>query len=194
MGSGEKIEWFIHDGVREIGPLREVELRKRLKRARREKLRVRQNDGPWYPAKVVVKKFRELAENGIYIKLGTVAGPYTAERAYAILRKLSLEGVTAKIGLHGSWVAADRLLRKLQNAIDKTTKKESAERDSAALSDSAAIEVSSDTDDSIELFPLNVGISQADSEEDSIPTIIPVSNNDQREFLPERWIRIGITQ
>ncbi len=117
--SGGRIDWFIHDGEREIGPLTELELRKRLRRGRRSHLRVRQNDGAWYPANDVVRKFRELAENGIYIKLGTVAGPYTAEKAFQILSRLSLNGVKAKIGLHGFWVPAERLFAQLQKAIDK---------------------------------------------------------------------------
>ena len=132
--SSGKIEWFIRDGEREIGPLTEVELRKRLKHARRDRLRVRQNDGRWYPAKEVVRKFRELAEHGIYVKLGTVAGPYTAQKAYALLNNLSLNGVQAKIGLHGSWVPAARLLAKLQKAIEKSP---AAEREPVAVDPAA---------------------------------------------------------
>lgn len=151
MTKSDKIEWFLHDGEREIGPLSEVELRKRLRRGSREKMRVRQNDGPWHPAKEVVRKFRHLAENGIYIKLESVAGPYTAAKAFAILKRLSLDGVQAKIGLHGSWVPAAMLLEKLQNAIDKANQPPIAEdahpRDEE--DDSQMLEVIDGDDDGI---------------------------------------------
>ena len=183
-----RIEWFIHDGQREIGPLTEIELRKRLKRGRRDKLRVRQNDGNWHPAKVVVRKFRELAANGIYIKLGTVAGPYTAEKAFALLDKLNLEGVKAKIGLHGSWVPAERLLQKLQMAIDQATTSGGKVQDTnnpplPEESDDTAALQPLDEDDDVELFPTSSDLSDAhsltiDDSDELIPVVEPIDEAD----------------
>jgi hypothetical protein len=164
--SSGKIEWFLHDGEREIGPLTEVELRRRLKHARRDKLRVRQNDGRWYPAKEVVRKFRELAENGIYVKLGTVAGPYTAEKAYALLDNLSLDGVQAKIGLHGSWVPAARLLARLRKAIEKST----PQSETVAV-DQAATVVDVESDD--EIIPRDP-LGDQDDQDDQLISLEPI--------------------
>lgn len=184
--SSDTFEWYIHDGEREIGPLTEIELRKRLKRGRRDKLRVRQNDGPWYPAKEVVRKFRQLAENGIYIKFGTVAGPYTAEKALAILSRLSLNGVKAKVGLHGFWIPAEELLTRLQQATEKTDgRSELDPGDSSADaeehdSDITVLEPLSTTSDPFgfgEEAPIPVVEPIKDDE--PIPTVQPISESDQ---------------
>lgn len=162
----DKADWFINDGEREIGPLTEVELRKRLKKGDRDTMRVRQGEnGHWYTADFVVKKFRELAKTGIYIKIGSVAGPYTAERAYLILKELTLDGILAKVGLHGEWAPATKLLRKLDRLINQDS------------SDSDDLGSPSDSDS-------DVGIEMNDTNEvqqahvDTMPVVVPEVEDD----------------
>lgn len=183
-------EWFIADGDREIGPLTEVELRKRLKKGDRDKLRVRQGEaGNWYSAKFVVRKFRKLAETGVYIKMGSVAGPYTAERAYAILSELTLEKIQAKVGLHGHWVSAAKLLAKLDRLINKTdkpsaddnaTSKASVSSDTEIINRSGLVSLASDpeVDNDIPLIsPIDEDIPIVDPIDDDIPLVNPIDDD-----------------
>jgi hypothetical protein len=186
--SSGRIEWFIHDGEREIGPLTELELRQRLKRGRRSKLRVRQNDGAWYPAKDVVRKFRQLAENGIYIKLGSVAGPYTAEKAFQILSRLSLNGVKAKIGLHGFWVPADRLFAQLQKAIDQANSPSRAvAADSTEYAQGEPL-LAADADEQEDIVLLQTPDDDQDDDLDAMGA--PLSASDQNQLVEAEAIPI----
>lgn len=122
-------QWYLHDGTNEIGPLSEFELRKRLVELPRPQLdehRVRQGASEWYLASLVLSRFKELAEHGVYIRRGEASeteGPFTRERARQILmaavedemaaltsESTSLEGMQAievKIGRRGLWGSVD---------------------------------------------------------------------------------------
>lgn len=112
--------WYLDNGEVEVGPLMEVELRKRLASAAPadlEVMRVRQGNSSWHPATQILARFRELARNGVYLKVNEATqGPFTPERAVQLLRQgTESEGqsgeIFAKIGLKGQWMLSSAFLK-----------------------------------------------------------------------------------
>lgn len=115
----EPTPWFLKTDSKdssEVVQLTEAALRRQLRRAggRLRHMSVRKDDGDWYPAKIVLKKFEQLAREGIYTRHdGVVDGPFTAKKAIEVLQGMPLHETQAKVGIHADWVDADRLLLKL---------------------------------------------------------------------------------
>lgn len=127
-GMARQPDWYLHDGAAEIGPLSEMELRKRLAEAGKAQLgswRVRQGASDWHPATRVLARFKELALNGVFLRLDEVAhGPFTPERAAELLRTegefASRQGeVLVKVGRHEPWQPASGFLTALDQLLQR---------------------------------------------------------------------------
>ena len=113
-GVGAVANWYIQLEEGEVGPLTEYQLRTRLVDARGVELatwQVRQGSSRWYPAIQVLNRFRDLAENGIYLRRARsteVEGPFTLVRAIEIVRS----GFQGKVrrGRNEIWQSPDEFL------------------------------------------------------------------------------------
>jgi hypothetical protein len=85
-------------------------------------MRVKQGNSAWYAADTVLKKFQQLAREGIYIRRdGQVKGPFTAIKAVEILEEEpDLDRTQAKVGIHADWIPAIPLLQKLRSVKQGT--------------------------------------------------------------------------
>lgn len=117
----------------------EAQLERELRRAgdRLRLMYVRQAGSDWYPAKVVLKKFDQLAQEGIYIRHdGEVQGPFTAMKSIQVLGEMELAWTEAKIGIHSDWISAERLLRKLKKLREKRSDAKRAANSDSTIADS----------------------------------------------------------
>jgi hypothetical protein len=111
--------WFLHDGQQELGPLTEYALRTRLVDAGDTALpqyRVRQGNSDWFPAPAVLARFRDLAENGVYIQRPRgedIEGPFTIPRALEIIAAAAgkTDDWKIKVGRNEAWRTTDSFLR-----------------------------------------------------------------------------------
>ncbi len=151
---GQSSRWFVRSesgeaGSDEIQELSEAQLVRRLRRAgdSLKSMFVKQGEGDWYPAHVVLKKFEQLAQDGIYVRRhGDVEGPFTASKAIDVLAETSLKGVQAKVGIHADWVSASRLLQRLQ-AVQRGSEGLPSEHNRPARSPAAAVSGAAVVDD-----------------------------------------------
>ena len=142
MGDSIK-NWMIRQKGKTFGPFTEFELRKQLVATNLgdmhlDEMQVRQGDSDWFPAKVVLAKFKELAKAGIYVRVQRSSdsvggeshaveakpqGPFTAIRALGMLRGMDLNNVDAKLGADGFWISGAHMLAQLerleQSAIER---------------------------------------------------------------------------
>ena len=143
-------DWYLHDGEAEIGPLIEVEVRKRLASATKgelERMRVRQGSSDWHPAALVLARFKELAQNGVYLKLDEIThGPFTPERAAQVLRTDMpcvgrLGDPLATVGRQGDWTLAGSFLSSLDQLMAANKQSQSqSEEDETPLAKAILIE------------------------------------------------------
>lgn len=111
--SGDK-NWRIRVDGETLGPFSEVEMRHWLAEHRDKKSEVQQGSSDWYPAAVILQRFKELARSGIYLRInGQVEGPYTRPRFVQRIEQLGNVEVDAKEGNDGFWVSAKVILREL---------------------------------------------------------------------------------
>lgn len=119
--------WFLRDGESEVGPLSEVELRARLAQALKPnlaRLQVRQGNSDWHPATRVLARFKELVQNGVYLKLDDVTqGPFTPERAAELLRtdlqfSERQKDALVRVGRYENWQLAGNFLRSLDQLLE----------------------------------------------------------------------------
>lgn len=111
--------WFLHDGQQELGPLTEYALRTRLVEAGAAALseyRVRQGTSDWFPAPAVLNRFRDLAENGVYIQRPrgeSSEGPFTVPRALEIIAAAAgkTDDWRIKVGRNQAWRTTDSFLQ-----------------------------------------------------------------------------------
>ncbi|XZE54356.1 hypothetical protein SH139x_000316 [Planctomycetaceae bacterium SH139] len=111
--------WFLHDGQQELGPLTEYALRTRLVEAGDAALsqyRVRQGNSDWFPAPEVLARFRDLAENGVYIQRPRgkdIEGPFTIPRALEIIAAAAgkTDDWKIKVGRNEAWRTTDSFLQ-----------------------------------------------------------------------------------
>ncbi len=103
-------------GSEDVQQLSESQLYRVLRRAGDHiaAMSVKQGESDWYPAKVVLSKFEQLAQEGIYVReAGKIDGPFTAAKTIEVLQDRDLTQVQAKVGIHADWIPAERLLQKL---------------------------------------------------------------------------------
>ncbi len=95
---------------------------------RTEKSEVQQGSSDWYPAAMILQRFKELARTGIYLRVkGQVEGPFTPQRVVQRLEQLGDAEVDAREGSDGFWVSAKVILRELNpNSLNITPPSNSA--------------------------------------------------------------------
>jgi hypothetical protein len=116
--------WFLRENAVESAPLGEVELRRRLAQASEDELQsmeVRQGSSPWFPARSVLQRFKDLADNGIYLlQDGSSSGPFTAQRAYELLSSPQSTATQFRLGRQGDWLPAEEFLQRVAAATGQT--------------------------------------------------------------------------
>ncbi|WP_442509068.1 hypothetical protein SH528x_000617 [Novipirellula sp. SH528] len=120
--SGDK-NWRIRVNNETLGPFSEVEMRHWLAEHRTEKSEVQQGNSDWYPAAVILQRFKELARTGIYLRVkGQVEGPFTPQRVVQRIEQLGDAEVDAREGIDGFWVSAKVIMRELSpNSLNLTS-------------------------------------------------------------------------
>lgn len=117
--------WFLRDSDQEYGPLAESEIRARLSAtspSELEKLQVRQGTSAWYSGTVVLQRFKDLADNGIYLRSEDLTtGPFTAARALEILATTPDSATLFRIGRSGDWFPAHDFIQRVSAAHASTT-------------------------------------------------------------------------
>src|SRR6056297_1621352 len=117
--SQQPANWFLHDGQQELGPLTEYALRTRLVElgdAALPEYRVRQGTSDWFPAPTVLSRFRDLAENGVFIQRPRetdIEGPFTIPRALEIVAAAAgkTDDWKIKVGRNEAWRTIDSFLQ-----------------------------------------------------------------------------------
>jgi hypothetical protein len=117
--------WFLRDSDQEYGPLAESEIRARLSATsptELEKIQVRQGTSAWYSGAVVLQRFKDLSDNGIYLRSDDLTtGPFTAARALEILATTPDSDTLFRIGRSGNWFPANQFIQRVSAAHTSTS-------------------------------------------------------------------------